>query len=72
MSNTIIGKIVMILLALTAISILVLTDFGNSRQHRIYDCTIAEFHPDYPKEVKEECRRLILEKYEETKPRQYI
>ena len=24
---------------------------------RVYDCGMAEWHPDIPKEVKEECRR---------------
>jgi hypothetical protein len=23
-----------------------------------YDCSIAEFHPDYPLQVKEECRKI--------------
>jgi hypothetical protein len=23
-----------------------------------YDCSLAEFHPDYPKEVREQCRAL--------------
>lgn len=23
-----------------------------------FDCSIAEFHPDYPQEVKNECRKL--------------
>ena len=27
---------------------------------RYYDCSIAEFHPDFPKEVKEECRKLRI------------
>ena len=39
--------------------VLAYSDFGN--QGKVYDCTIAEFHPDYPKEVKEECRQLIEE-----------
>jgi hypothetical protein len=26
---------------------------------RYYDCRISEFHPDYPPEVKEECRRIM-------------
>lgn len=26
-----------------------------------YDCSIAEFHPDYPIKVKEECRKLRAE-----------
>ena len=24
---------------------------------RYYDCSIAEFHPDYPPKVREECRK---------------
>lgn len=24
---------------------------------RVYDCGMAEWHPDIPKEVKEECRK---------------
>jgi hypothetical protein len=27
---------------------------------RYYDCSIAEFHPDFPKEVREECRKLRI------------
>jgi hypothetical protein len=27
-------------------------------EYRVYDCSIAEFHPDYPKAVREECRRM--------------
>ena len=29
--------------------------------HRVYDCGMAEWHPDIPKEVKEECRKRRLE-----------
>ena len=25
--------------------------------YRVYDCGMAEWHPDIPKEVKEECRK---------------
>ena len=28
---------------------------------RYYNCDIAEFHPDYPKEVKQKCRELRYE-----------
>ena len=28
---------------------------------RFYDCGMAEWHPDIPVEVKEECRRLLRE-----------
>lgn len=26
---------------------------------RYYDCRMADFHPDYPPKVKEECRKLM-------------
>lgn len=26
--------------------------------YKIYDCGMAEWHPDIPKEVKEQCRQL--------------
>ena len=29
-----------------------------------YDCSIAEIHPDYPIEVKEGCRKLRAESYQ--------
>jgi hypothetical protein len=29
---------------------------------RIYDCSLSEFHPDYPAEVKAECRKLRTKK----------
>ena len=32
---------------------------GNSLpREQVYDCSLAEFHPDYPIQVREECRRL--------------
>lgn len=36
----------------------------NTHPHMIvkYDCSIAEFHPDYPIAVKEGCRKLRAEK----------
>ena len=32
-------------------------------EYKVYDCRIAEMHPDYPIEVKEECRRRIYEEW---------
>lgn len=29
----------------------------TEREQRV-DCSVAEFHPDYPAEVKEQCRRM--------------
>jgi predicted carbohydrate-binding protein with CBM5 and CBM33 domain len=28
---------------------------------RVYDCSLAEFHPDFPVAVREECRRIKRE-----------
>lgn len=27
---------------------------------RYYDCSMAEFHPDFPREVKEACRKIRI------------
>jgi hypothetical protein len=32
---------------------------------RVYDCGMAEWHPDIPLAVKEECRRRALEHWRE-------
>ena len=44
---------------LILIAVLINADFGS--QGRVYDCSIAEFSPDIPIEVKNECRRLRRE-----------
>jgi hypothetical protein len=46
--------------------ILAISDIGMP-EGRIYDCGMAEWHPDIPVEVKEECRRRH---YEEWKKKQ--
>ncbi len=38
------------------IGLLAITPMPDERV-RIYDCGMAEWHPDIPKEVKEECRK---------------
>jgi hypothetical protein len=30
------------------------------QEGKVYDCSLAEFHPDYPTEVKDECRKLMI------------
>ena len=30
-------------------------------QSRVYDCSLAEFHPDFPIAVRKECRRIKRE-----------
>jgi hypothetical protein len=56
-------KIIIGILLLLSIVILTNADWGN--QTVVYDCSIAEISPDYPKEVKSECRRLRIEEFRE-------
>lgn len=36
--------------------------FGPAPKGRVYDCSLSEISPDYPLEVKNECRKLRAEK----------
>ncbi len=36
-----------------------------SPKGRVYDCSISEISPDYPIEVKSECRKLRAENFKE-------
>ena len=58
MRDTIVTIILVIVLAM----IMLFSDFTGSKVI-VYDCGMAEWHPDIPKEVREECRRLKLEEY---------
>ena len=57
------NNILIIVSVLIAVTILVSTNFGAGRTV-VYDCRMAEFHPDYPIEVKQECRRLMRDRLE--------
>lgn len=55
-------NIFIVTLAFACIVILALSGFGTAKG-RVYDCGMAEWHPDIPKEVKEECRRIHYEEW---------
>jgi hypothetical protein len=55
-------NITVLVVMVAALLILVFTDWGP--QGRVYDCGMAEWHPDIPTEVKEECRRMRLENFQ--------
>lgn len=42
------------LLFILLITVLALTP---GPEYRVYDCSIAEFHPDVPPDVREQCRK---------------
>ena len=46
------------ILVYTRVLIGVLAIIPAPDEARYYDCSMAEFNPDYPKEVREECRKI--------------
>ena len=49
-----------------AVLVLLLSFTGfNKGSVRVYDCGMADWHPDIPVEVREECRRLRYENWKE-------
>ena len=53
------------------ISIVILTNCEDSNE-RVYDCGMAEWHPDIPTAVREECRRRALEHWREQQNKKFI
>lgn len=44
--------------------LIVFTEFGSG-QVRVYDCGMAEWHPDIPNQVRDECRKLRYEHWKD-------
>ena len=59
-------KLILVVALLATIFILIFMKTDNYGV-RVYDCSISEISPDYPVEVKQECRRLRLEEYQNNK-----
>jgi hypothetical protein len=55
-------NLTLLVVMIAALLILIFTDWGP--QGRVYDCGMAEWHPDIPTEVKEECRRMRREDFQ--------
>lgn len=62
MSNTTIGKTIILFVLLIIAGVMMFSDFDNSRGVT-YDCGMAEWHPDIPNSVREECRRIRYEQW---------
>jgi len=54
-------RLLILILLLTCVVILIFSNFAQNHSTVVYDCRLSEISPDYPIEVKEECRRLRLE-----------
>jgi hypothetical protein len=50
-----------IFIGLSVIVFLIVVLYNYTPTSKVYDCTLAEISPDYPIEVKQECRRLLKE-----------
>jgi hypothetical protein len=66
MSNTIIGKMLILLLTAVCVSILILSNFGEDRIIK-YDCRDAHWRPDVPVEVKKQCIEFMKQQIENSK-----
>jgi hypothetical protein len=55
-------NITVLVVMVAALLIVIFTDWGP--QGRVYDCGMAEWHPDIPTEVKDECRRMRREDFQ--------
>lgn len=56
-------RIGVILLILFVLFVMAWSDFGAAPKGKVYDCSLSEISPDYPIEVKEECRKIRLEEW---------
>jgi len=48
------------ILILSAVIILIFSSYGKNKTV-VYDCRMSEISPDFPPEVRQECRKLRLE-----------
>lgn len=56
-------NIALVVAILAILAAFMYADTGEG--YRVYDCGMAEWHPDIPPKVKEECRRRALELWRE-------
>jgi len=54
-----------VVIAAFIIALLIMFFVFPKQQGRTYDCGMAEWHPDIPNNVKEECRRIRTENFKE-------
>ena len=62
-------KIILIIAFIALFLFIITADFAP--EGKVYDCGMAEWHPDIPAEVRAECRKMRREFYEQEQ-RQYL
>ena len=54
-------KDTVLFIVMLAFVIFILSFAEFNRSTKVYDCSMADWHPDIPIDVREECRRLRYE-----------
>jgi len=52
-----------VILVITLLSLVAFIVLGPKPEGRLYNCSLAEISPDFPPEVRNQCRKLRLEQY---------
>ena len=65
--STVKERIVLVISFIALFIFIITADF--SPEAKVYDCGMAEWHPDIPAEVREECRKMRREFYEQEQRR---
>jgi hypothetical protein len=55
-------QIILVIVLILCLVVFIINNFSYT-QTRVYDCSLSEISPDYPIEVKQECRKLRYEEY---------
>jgi hypothetical protein len=65
-------RIIVAIVVVICIFILIASNYGKSE--KVYDCRLADWHPDVPAEIKKQCRELRYEQWknEQSKTQVYI
>lgn len=63
-------NILIVVLVFIAVFLIAINNWGEP-PGRYYSCRDAEFHPDVPPQVRVECRKLIKEKLDEERKRNF-
>jgi hypothetical protein len=53
----------LVVVFIVAVGVLASYFYALSPKGKLYDCSIAEISPDFPPEVRNECRKLRSEAY---------
>lgn len=65
--NRVWSEAILTVLILVGSGLAVLGLLKHAPKTKVYNCSLAEFHPDFPIAVKEQCRYITKQQVENTK-----